>query len=233
MLGVIEGTRLMPKIVLEGGTDIAEVLLFGTDGLPTGKTDSDVLSQLIGSSRAIRMPTGSDGGYLLHLFVDDEIPEDTMRFCVADDSLEAEFDAGSGRIAFGGMESAYADFVPNANIRSDTEIPPGRYRAVAYRTDYPDDLIETAIEDAVGPDGERAMAVPSKIVLGTIAATVLFVVVGINVSAWGLVGAAIVLTAGVIWYQTYTGSAEYMELETKQRMAQIDYPSIVIRLIRQ
>lgn len=223
----------MPRIVLEGGTDIAEMLLFGTDDLPTGKTGSAELSRLIDSNRAIRMPTGGDGGYLLHLYIDDEeIPDDTKQFCIADDSIESEFDAGSGRIAFGGVESAYADFVPNANIRSDAEIPPGRYRAVAFRTEYPDALIETAIEDAVGPDGERALAVPSKIVLGTIAATVLFVVVGVNVNTLGLVGAVISLVAGVTWYRSYTGTAAYRALEEKQRLAQVDYPSIVIRLVR-
>lgn len=223
----------MPRIVLEGGTDIAEMLLFGTDDLPTGKTGSAELSRLIDSNRAIRMPTGGDGGYLLHLYIDDEeIPDDTKQFCIADDSIESEFDAGSGRIAFGGVESAYADFVPNANIRSDAEIPPGRYRAVAFRTEYPDALIETAIKDAVGPDGERALAVPSKIVLGTIAATVLFVVVGVNVNTLGLVGAVISLVAGVTWYRSYTGTAAYRALEEKQRLAQVDYPSIVIRLVR-
>ena len=209
------------------------MLLFGTDDLPTGKASRDELSRFIDRNRAIRMPTGGDGGYLLHLFVDDEIPEATMQFCVADDSLESEFDAGSGRIAFGGAESAHADFAPNANIRSDAEIPPGRYRAVAYRTEYPVELIDTAIENAVGPDGERAMAIPSRIVLGTIVATVLFVVVGVNVNALGLVGAAISLIAGVAWYKSYTGTTEYRALEEKQRMAQIDYPSIVIRLVRQ
>jgi hypothetical protein len=230
---LLTGFIAMPRIVLEGGTDIADVLLFGTDDLPTGKIDDNRLSRLIDSNRAIRMPTGGDGGYLLHLYVDDEIPDDTKQYCVADNTIESEFNAGSGRIAFGGAESACSDFSPNANIRSDAEIPPGRYRAIAYRTEFPDDLVASAIEHAIGPEGERAMAVPGKIVLGTIAATVLFVVVGINVNAMGLLGALVLVGGGVTWYKSYTGSAEYRELEAKQKMAQIDYPSIVIRLVKQ
>lgn len=110
----------MTTIYLPAGTDVAEMALFDVDAIPC-KLPCDVedFSELASLGQLIRFPTGADGGYLLHLFVDEPIPEDTKRYCRADDQLTGEFCTSEGRIAFGGLESAYAEFKHNANIRAD------------------------------------------------------------------------------------------------------------------
>lgn len=68
-----------------------------------------------------------------------------MRYCVADDKLTGAFYASKGRSAFGGMESVYAEFKPNPNIRADGLIEPGRYTYTAYNTEFPYELVMQAI----------------------------------------------------------------------------------------
>ena len=157
----------MAKLVLAGGTDVAEVALFSRDQLPTDASQ-DGLEAMASGGTALRMPTGADGSYLLHLFVDEEPPPEISAWLDADDSLEYEFSSASGAIAFGGVESAWQGFHPNESIRADAEIPAGRYRAVAFHTSYPDERIEEALVAKIGEAGATRVHRPAKILIGAV-----------------------------------------------------------------
>ena len=222
----------MSKFLLAGGTDVAEVVLFSVDDLPSGGADDETLSNLVGKKQAIRMPTGGDGGYLLHLYVDNEIPEVLKQHCAADDALKSEFLARSGQIAFGGAESTFADFEPNPNIRSDTSIPPGMYDAVVCHTEFPDDLVEDAVEKVIGPAGKRAEGFSTNIIIGTVGLAIASLVLGGFVArslAFG--GAAAAVIGGILWYKSYTGSDEYKRIGEQRLEAENEFPSIVIQLL--
>src|SRR5947209_7596025 len=98
------------QLALAGGTDVAEVALFSTDSLP-GKRDlnGEVLADLERSKGMVRFPTGSDGAYLLHLYVNQEVPSSILAHCLQDDTKAGSFLAASGAVAFGGVESAACD----------------------------------------------------------------------------------------------------------------------------
>jgi hypothetical protein len=224
---------LVPRIVLEGGTDIAEMALFSVDELPSGDVSKDTLSGLVDKNQAIRMPTGGDGGYLLYLYVDEEIPVEIRNYCVEDDVLRSEFRANSGRVAFGGAESMFTKFEPNPYIRSDTRLPPGLYDAVAHHTEYPDDLIEDAVENAIGADGRRTEDFSSYIGIGTVALTVaLFILGGFITTLFAFGIAAATVIAGRYWYKSYTDSDEYKRIKEQRREVENEYPSIVIELAK-
>lgn len=136
----------MTILCLPAGTDAAEMALFDVDALPRRlPPDLDDFAQLASQARLVQFSTGGDGGYLLHLFVDEAIPAETMRYCVADDKLTGDFYTANGRVAFGGLESAYAEFKANPSIRADGLIEPGCYTYTAYHTDFPDELVEQAM----------------------------------------------------------------------------------------
>ena len=226
---------LVSKIVLEGGSDVAEMVLFSIDEIPPARVSEKTLAGLEANNQAIRMPTGGDGGYLLHLYVDEQVPDEVMQYCIEDDALTAEFRANSGQIAFGGAESTFAEFNPNDNIRTDTRIAPGVYDAVAFHTDHPDDLVEDAVEKVIGPDGKRAEDVSTYIIIGTVVLAFAFYILGSAIAqtrAVGLVLAAIVVIAGRLWYKSHARSEHYRKADALRREVHLEYPSIVIRLTK-
>ncbi len=221
----------MSRIVLAGGTDIAEMVLFSVDDLPSGGADDDTLAAMEGRKQAIRMPTGGDGRYLLHVYVDEDIPAEIKRHCLADDALTTELLLNSGRIAFGGAESAYADYEPNPYIRTDASIPTGKYEAVAFHTEYPDDLVEEAVENAIGPDGKRVEDFTTHIIIGTVGlAFASLILGGLIARPVGFGAAALAVLGGRLWYKSYTGSDKYKRIDALRLEVENEFPSIVVQL---
>lgn len=223
----------MSRLILEGGTDVAEVALFSVDDLARTGDSKESLAELEERERAIRLPTGGDGAFLLHLYVEESIPADVKEFCVESDALTSDFEALSGCIAFGGAESAFSDYKPNPNIRSDTRIPPGRYSATAFHTDYPDDLIEDAIESAIGANGVRKLDFAGRmimIIVGLVLIVPTLMIVLFRSPSLAFVSALASVIGGALWYRTYTRTDDYKELTRRSAEIQQEYPSIVIRL---
>jgi hypothetical protein len=225
----------MSRIVLEGGTDVAEMVLFSVDQLPSDGVSEDTLSGLVDKNQALRMPTGGDGGYLLHLYVDEEVPDEIGQYCVEDDAIKSEFRANSGRVAFGGAESMFTKFEPNPNIRSNTAFPPGFYDAVALHTEYPDDLVEDAVKNVIGPDGMRTEDFSFKIIISTVVLTIaLFFLASVITEsrAFGAALAAVTVIGGRLWYRSYTRSDNYKKIDAQRHEVEYEYPSIVIQLTK-
>lgn len=223
----------MSKLILEGGTDVAEVALFSVDDLPRMGDFKVVLAELEERERAIRLPTGGDGAYLLHLYVEESIPVDVKQYCVDGDALTSDFETESGHIAFGGAESAFSDYKPKPNIRSDARVPAGRYTVAACHTEYPDDLIENAIESEIGASGVRKLDFASTIIMTVVglvlALPMLMIVLFFSPSvAFGSALASIL--GGVFWYRSYTGTDEYKTLTRQAQDIQRDFPSLVFSL---
>lgn len=217
---------------MEGGTDVAEMVLFSVDDCPPNTADNETLAALETTGHAIRLPTGADGGYLLHIYVDQSAPDSLKQHCVVDDSKKCRFQTATGRIAFGGAESTFQQFQPNANIRADSAIEPGVYDAVAYRTEYPDELIEEAVRAKIGRAGTRAVDFPGSIILVTVAATIGALLAGfvIGVAAVGLVAAALV--GGVVWFRSYTRSDKFKGFMAEKREVEHEYPSVLVEMIK-
>ena len=199
---------------------------------PTGQT-REPMAELEARKQAIRLPTGADGAYLLHLFVDEPIPSELRQYCVSDDKITADFQAGSGDIAFGGLESTFSDFAPNPNIRADAKITPGTYRATAYRTEYPEELIEDVIEQAIGAEGAKKLEFPGTIIMITVGLVLvlpLLMVMLFQSLPVAALTAGASIAGGVVSFRKYTGTDEFRTLSKRSEDAQRQYPSIVIEL---
>jgi hypothetical protein len=210
---------------LPAGTDVAEMALFDIDAMPQSRPpDREGLARLAAGERLVRLPTGADGGYLLHLYVDEPPPEAILRFCRVDDPLAGHFSSTSGRVAFGGLESTFRDFAPNPAIRSDARIAPGRHAFTAYHTEIPDELIEQAMR----VEASRSERVVDKLPVLAGVATFVLLVALLVLGRFLLAG--LVFVAGTFVVKSITRSPAYRALAARRDEAQLDYPSIVIEL---
>jgi hypothetical protein len=215
----------MTTVRLPAGTDVAEMALFDVDALPlTLPRDVEGFDPLISQGQLVRLPTGADGGYLLQLFADEAIPVELRRYCLADDTLTGVFATSNGRIGFGGLESAYAQFTPNTNIRSDGVISAGRYTYTAYHTDFPDELVMAAVR-VEGTSGERLLG-RAPMIAALASAAVSFALL----FARQHVLAGAVLVAGIVTGVLLRRLPGYRDIVARREEAQLAFPSIVVEL---
>jgi hypothetical protein len=215
----------MAKLVLAGGTDVAEMALFDVDALVRDRPpDLDSLTEMENRRAALRFPSGSDGGYLLHAYVDEPVPADLLKYCSVDDRKSAILDISAGNVGFGGIESLYSSFAPNPNIRADAQVPAGSYDVTAYRTEYPDELVEDAVRGRIGPRGARIENMPGfAIPIGLVSTMLTFF-------AFGWIAAVFVALIAVSALVIFFRSPQLKRLSHERRQAELAYPSIVVHM---
>lgn len=215
----------MTRLCLPAGTDVAEMALFDVEALPDAKRlDNEVLDALAAQQRLVRFPTGADGAYLLHLFVDEPAPESLRRYYVSEDSVAGELTLASGRIAFGGAESAFRGFKPNRHIRSDASIAPGSYDYAAWHTDFPDDVVDQANRVERTPAERRMGSALRWLAPSALGLCFLLAVFG------HFVAAGLVLAAAWLLFRAIRRSSTCVAVQARREAAQLEFPSIVIEL---
>ena len=208
---------------LPAGTDVAEMALYDVDALPLSRPpNGEGLDELVSKGRLIRLPTDGDGGYLLHLYVDESPPEQVMQYCLAEDKLAGQFTTTGGRIAFGGVESAFKEFKPNRFIRTDAVIPAGSYAFTAYRTEIPDEVITEATQVASTSKERWLDKAPLMVALATLGLAFAFLVFK------SFPTAGLVLVLGYISFKAVKRLPGQGALAARREEAQLDFPSIVI-----
>lgn len=214
----------MTLLRLSGGTDVAGIALFDIDALPASRPEDSTLVALEESGRLIRFPTEGDGGYLLHLFVDQPIPEDLLRYCLAEDTLTGVFKTEQGNIAFGGIESAFVGFKPNRQIRADGAIPPGEYSYTAFHTEFPDELVIRTLQVEANSTEVWLSRAPVVVFLATIALAVALL------AAQRFALAALAPLVGYFAAKLICKAPAYQDIESRRKAAQLDLPNIVVEL---
>ena len=131
----------MTKLVLSGGTDVAEMAIFNIDGLKDSCPNTSDIEAMEKRGQLMLYDTGADGAYLLNIYLDEEIPIEVFKYCKQEDKKIGILHLPNGRLGYGGSESMHNAFKPNSNIREDIDVPPGRYQVSAYRTEFPEELI--------------------------------------------------------------------------------------------
>lgn len=222
----------MPILVLEGGTKVAEVVLFSRDQLPGGRASDVTLSRLESSGQALRIKTRSNGPCLLYLFDGEEIPPSIKLNCDTSDPMLYRFVTMSGRIGFGGAESASASFEPNAWFRQDARIEAGIYDAVAFRTQYPDGFVEEKVENRIGEGGLKTIAFPGRIKMLSASVTVLFLLLSFAIDAGFLALSILSALAGFIGFKVFTAGSDYKFEFNRKREVELKYPGLVIKMVR-
>jgi hypothetical protein len=152
----------MSKVV-ETGTDVAQLVVFDPAVLPDAydrqsTQQTEILRALHDAERVFCFETGSDGGYLFHVFVDEPIPEYLEPF-LREPRTRSNFDAPSGRIFFSGSEYAFRSddsrLRKHPHMGGHIEVSPGRYSLTMFRTEYPDEMMEDELRRKVDPRAFR------------------------------------------------------------------------------
>jgi hypothetical protein len=221
---MVAARALMSKLILTGGTDVGEMAVFSADALPIRRPDSAAIDALVERALLLRLPTGAGGAHLLHVYIDEPVPDDVMRYCSTRDARHGRLRFEQGQLGFGGLESASADFAANAAIRSDGSVPAGEYEAAAYPAAFPDALVTNAMRATISPEAKKHLAVPVQ--FAVIALSV--VAVMILLKAWLAASVVALAFAGCLWlFYTHPTTKR---LRDQARSVQLAYPSIVVAL---
>src|SRR6187401_2526527 len=96
--------------LIEAGTDAAAVVLFDPASLPEefdGNEDPiELFEELSAAGRLHYQETGADGGYLLHFYVNEKLPEYLTPYLRETKTYDS-FHLDSGRLFFAGAEYSY------------------------------------------------------------------------------------------------------------------------------
>ena len=216
----------MTKFVLAAGTDVGEMALFSVDALSGDRCPHpDVIKAMEEQYLVVRFPTGSDGGYLLHAYVDEVIPHEVAKYCVKEDQKSGRLFLSGGRLGFGGIESLFMSFKPNPNIRSDCMLSAGDYEVTAFRTIYPDEFIEAAVEAKIGKDGLRLLTLPAYV----IAIAVLLTLFTLAMQLWYTAAAIVVAT--ILGLKVFFFSKlNIKRLQEEKKSIEMGFPSIVVEM---
>jgi hypothetical protein len=216
----------MAKIALPGGTDVAEMALFSVDALSADRyPDPATLAAMEAQHVVMRFPTGADGGYLLHIYLDEAIPEEVMKYCASHDAVCGRLKIERGRLGFGGVESLCGSFSLNPSIRTDAQVPPGDYDVTGYHAEYPDELIEAAVKAKIGQKAWRILALPGYVILIAFLSTL----VALATKSWYL--AAFVIAATFFGLKfLFFRNGRIRHLKEQKLSIEMNYPSIVVRM---
>jgi hypothetical protein len=217
--------------VLEAGTDVATVVLFDPTGLPSDFDTrwrgypSELGKDLQQQGRMFWVETGSDGAFGLHICVDEQAPEYLQPFLKEPLQIE-NFLVPGGSLAFCGSEYAGRD-THNPKI-SKVVIPSGVYAATFYRTEYPDDMVEEAVESNIGTASARLQNTVGVLtgigVFGSVISAV--AVVASWFARWTLICLGILLSLAVVGLAILK-TPRFKHIDSQSMEVQKKYPSIV------
>lgn len=180
------------KLLAEAGTDVASVALFDPDALPEdfderpGEDTWPIIEQLAREGRVHEFNTGSDGGFLLHVYLDEPVPDALAKYVREPITVE-KFLVPSGRLYFAGSEYIFRrDDSPlrkHPSLGTRLDIRPGTYKLTFSWMDYPHDSVEEKMKAAVG---RRAAALHEAhgCIMAVSVLVVLFAVLDLVASVW-------------------------------------------------
>lgn len=190
------------KLVLPGGTDVAEMALFSLEAVAgVRRIDETAIESLEKQGFAVRMPTGADGGYLLHAYVDEPIPEDVLKHCANDDRIAQPGDSYGLRGASGHLPG---DRIPDGvSRRPDPPCGGGEGRARRHE-DAPDPSAGHHDRGSVYACGAHSE----------------------SVAGGGLIVGIAIIGLKVLYY----GNPALKRLEAAKGAVELEYPSIVVAM---
>ena len=138
--------------VIDAGTDAGSLLLFDPAALPADferrfQHDTvEILERLADEGAVIWINTDADGGYLLHLFVDEPVSPEVLARAVETEEI-GEFRIPSGRLFFVGSEYAFREddgfLRKHPHMGGSVTIRPGLYHATLHRSEFPKDDVKS------------------------------------------------------------------------------------------
>lgn len=235
--------------VIPTGTDVATICFFAPAALPADfdervKDDTlETFNALAKEGRLWSQETGSDGGFLLHFYVGEVVPEEIVtRF--PDQTVVERFRVPSGVLWACGAEYAANDpaktLLKFEHMGGNCHIPAGDYRLALWRTEWTDGEIENAIQKKVGKRVlkvtqflEVSVGVGFFVLLAATATAVLTSISPKGRSEFGLAGLGwfwgILVSTWVVWFGMITWTAR-VERSPARREVLREFPDYMVQM---
>jgi hypothetical protein len=222
--------------VLEGGTDIASMLIFDPAALPDDydlRARDDpmpVIKRLFDEGCVYWLNTHADGGYSLGVCLGESLPTEFAGFsrCLG---VAARFAAPSGRLYFTGIEYAFhhddSPLRKYPHMGASCQVPPGTYCLTLYELNYPDDFHESVLRQRLSArDFRRYSMMNSRLIPYGCLSTVL-AAISAPLFGWLLwsVTALPLLIAIVLPAMLISRSQSYREASRLHLAIQREYPA--------
>ena len=146
------------RVMAETTTHSIAVALFDPAGLPADfelryKDDSTaVTKELIAQGRLISYEMGYDGTFLIHLYLDETIPDEHLRYCTNIVEMET-FQVSSGHVWFTGSENIFRDEEKILQLPEKPgealQVPTGTYKARLMTPEYPENYVEDKVRQGL------------------------------------------------------------------------------------
>ena len=231
------------KFEVPTGTDVA-ALSAGDPSLLESLRRSSLKAYPSERARAIEAgalwhaETGDDGDYLFHVFVDEEPPISLVQYLEDPVTMDV-IHVPSGKLRIAGDEyfGGHLSLDDYPHMGGEIELAPGDYSITAWRTEYPDGLLEKEFEQAATLQQLNAKLFAESLGGWAIFATVILSVVGFWIwlrSGLWVLGALVLLPIFMLW--RYEGrirkSEPYQDTIKLLHSIERKYPSIVLVLKR-
>jgi hypothetical protein len=237
------------RAILQAATDVASLCFFDPAALPKDFDAETICATEDGKFAFMEKgllwctDTGADGGYLFHFYVDEDIPE-RIRQHSLDPIRMASFKVPSGVIWACGAEYSSTDpgektLKKFPHMGQNFSLQAGEYALEAWRTEWPDGMIEDEIRKRCGEGDSKRMRL-----LGPIAGSI-FVVGAIFTVAmamvtlpslwngkwkagfgWGWFAVFVMGVAALVVFR----KLNRMEKNPARREAEREFPSIVVQM---
>src|ERR1041385_5209715 len=237
------------KHAIATGTDVATVCFFDPAALPAdadgrGWQTQEQMATLGKEGRMWFKETGSDGSFLFHFYIDEEIPESIRKYS-DDPQATGRFSVPSGTLCACGAEYVARDPLKVglkcfSHMGGIFNLPSGEYSLTAWRTEWPEDMEEEALAQRLGKDAlkrQQRLGVltgflfVSALVAGLIAAVRSLNVIGERwpASLTWLWSSAIIAGAVSVWLMKIL---KQIENDPRRREVVMEFPSIVVQMKR-
>ncbi len=239
--------------IIETGTDGAALCFFDAAALPKD-FDSLVKEDAAGTFEKLQseqrfwwQSTDGDGGYLFHFYVGEDVPEKMVKHLTEAKECP-NFLIPSGTVWACGAEYAALDPLHGqkqtpkgglekyAHMGSKFQIDPGKYKITAWRTEWPEGMLEAELERRLGKGRERRHNM-----IGTFTGMLLLglvITTAINgcrlINSRHSLGAPGWITIGVLWgiCLFLMRTLNRMERNPLRHEIQNEFPDIVVRMSR-
>ena len=238
--------------IVETGTDVAQVCFFDPAALPADfdtqlSTNSlETFQKLSKSGLFWWKETGADGAYLFHFYVNSEIPSPVKEHLEDPQKMDL-FRVVSGTIWACGVEYAALNpaegrerrpkggLAKNPHMGGNFEIPAGEYSLTAWRTEWPEEMLQEALEKVLGKDRvkreQRIGRMTGAFFFVTVISTFVLLIAAARLASLKSLWAAAVVAG--LWFVLLRlfKVCRKMEASGPRREIEHEFPSIVVQLI--
>jgi hypothetical protein len=237
------------RAILQTATDVASLCFFDPAALPKDFDAETICATEDGKLAFMEKgllwctDTGADGGYLFHFYVDEDIPERIRQHSLDPIRMES-FKVPSGVIWACGAE--YASIDPGEkslkkfpHMGQNFSLQTGEYALEAWRTEWPDGMIEDEIRKRCGKGDSKRMRMLGPIAgaIFVVGAVLAFVMVLLTLPSllsgrWnmgftcGWIGVGILSAAVLLTFRKLSR----MEKNPERLAAEREFPSIVVQM---